>query len=110
MASISPPIQDAVSIDLHYLRAKRIIDVLFILLILLPFCIFVLIVAVLIRLESEGPIFFRQKRVGLNGVEFNMFKFRSMHANADDLTHREAIRKYMNGAKLNGKADQDNPF
>jgi lipopolysaccharide/colanic/teichoic acid biosynthesis glycosyltransferase len=110
MASISPPIQDAVSIDPHYLRVKRIIDVLFTLLILLPFCILVLIIAVLIRLDSEGPIFFRQKRVGLNGVEFNIFKFRSMHVNADDLTHREAIRKYMNGSKINGKADQDNPF
>jgi lipopolysaccharide/colanic/teichoic acid biosynthesis glycosyltransferase len=57
MALISPPLQDAISIDPRYLRVKRIIDVLFTLLILLPLCIFVLIVAVLIRLDFRRPYF-----------------------------------------------------
>src|SRR6266568_925124 len=84
-----------------YLRAKRVLDVVFTLLILLPLCIVIAIVAVLIRLDSKGPIFYRQKRVGLDGIEFDMFKFRSMYENSDDMTHREAIAKYMNGQKLN---------
>ena len=44
---------------------------------LLPF------VVVMIKLQSPGPIFFRQRRTGLDGRDFWMYKFRSMHVNAD---------------------------
>jgi exopolysaccharide biosynthesis polyprenyl glycosylphosphotransferase len=42
-----------------------------------------LVLAALVLLTSRGPVFFRQVRVGLNGEEFRMFKFRSMRQNAD---------------------------
>jgi lipopolysaccharide/colanic/teichoic acid biosynthesis glycosyltransferase len=42
-----------------------------------------LFTAVLIRIETKGPIFFRQKRVGLNGSVFEIVKFRSMVQNAE---------------------------
>ena len=42
-----------------------------------------LLAAVLIRLTSPGPVFFRQQRVGRNGSSFTMLKFRSMHIGAD---------------------------
>jgi exopolysaccharide biosynthesis polyprenyl glycosylphosphotransferase len=42
-------------------------------------------VAILIKLTSRGPIFFKQKRVGLHGKPFNMLKFRSMVVNAEEL-------------------------
>jgi lipopolysaccharide/colanic/teichoic acid biosynthesis glycosyltransferase len=103
MAVYRWPIQ--VAIKPGYLRAKRIFDVLFTLLILIPLCIVMVIVAVCIRLETPGPVFFRQKRVGLNGIEFEMLKFRSMYLNGDDSHHREAIKQYMNGSSLNGKAN-----
>ena len=51
------------------------------LLILLP--IF-LIVAIIIKLDSKGPIFFRQVRVGKNGKEFKIFKFRTMVVDAEE--------------------------
>lgn len=40
-------------------------------------------IALVIKIQSPGPIFFRQKRTGLDGHEFWMYKFRSMHVNAD---------------------------
>ena len=48
-------------------------------------------IALAVRIDSAGPIVFRQSRVGLNGQEFTMFKFRSMHADAEarlaDIAH-----------------------
>jgi exopolysaccharide biosynthesis polyprenyl glycosylphosphotransferase len=43
------------------------------------------LIAVLIKLDSPGPVFFRQERVGKNGRRFHMIKFRSMHQNAERL-------------------------
>jgi exopolysaccharide biosynthesis polyprenyl glycosylphosphotransferase len=42
-----------------------------------------LISSVIIKLESEGPVFYRQKRVGLGGEEFSLIKFRSMSSDAE---------------------------
>jgi sugar transferase (PEP-CTERM system associated) len=50
------------------------------LLAVLPMC---LLVALAIRLESRGPVFYRQERVGLNGRIFKLWKFRSMRADAE---------------------------
>ena len=43
-----------------------------------------LAIAVAVRLSSPGPVFYRQKRVGLDGRRFNMYKFRSMRADAEE--------------------------
>lgn len=94
----------SINISSGYLHAKRVFDVIFTLLLLIPLLIVVVIVAVCIWLDSEGPVFFRQKRVGLHGKEFTIYKFRSMYVNSDDRLHRDAIRQYMQGEKLNGKA------
>lgn len=42
-----------------------------------------LLLALLVRLTSQGPVFYRQERIGLRGTTFNMLKFRSMRPNAD---------------------------
>jgi lipopolysaccharide/colanic/teichoic acid biosynthesis glycosyltransferase len=42
------------------------------------------IIAVTIRLDSPGPVFFRQRRLGLNNVEFEIFKFRTMASTGAD--------------------------
>jgi len=99
--------QETISMNQGYQRTKRILDIIFTLLILIPLCIVIVIVAVFIRLDSAGPIFFLQKRVGQNGVEFNILKFRSMYVNSDDSRHREAITKYMNGQKLGESTNGD---
>jgi lipopolysaccharide/colanic/teichoic acid biosynthesis glycosyltransferase len=57
---------------------KRMLDIVVAFLLLLPACPLLLIIAVLIKLEDGGPVFFAQTRVGQNGREFKMFKVRSM--------------------------------
>jgi lipopolysaccharide/colanic/teichoic acid biosynthesis glycosyltransferase len=86
-----------IAIRSRYARVKRALDIVFTVLIFIPLCISMAIVAVAIRLDSPGPVFFRQKRVGQNGAEFYMLKFRSMYDNSDDSIHREATAQYMRG-------------
>lgn len=62
---------------------KRIFDItlsLFGLIILLPF---MLIIAILIKIDSKGPVFFKQIRVTKNGKEFKIFKYRTMKVGSD---------------------------
>jgi lipopolysaccharide/colanic/teichoic acid biosynthesis glycosyltransferase len=105
MAIISPPIQELIEQQPRYVVLKRIVDVVVTLLALPILIPLFLIVAISIRLDSEGPIFFKQKRVGLNGAEFTCYKFRSMFVNSDDSIHREAFKQYKNGSALgNGES------
>jgi lipopolysaccharide/colanic/teichoic acid biosynthesis glycosyltransferase len=68
-----------------YLTQKRFIDIIGASIGLCLLSGLFLIVAILIKIEDpKGPIFFTQKRVGKNGREFNMYKFRSMVADAED--------------------------
>lgn len=68
-----------------YARSKRIID-LAICIVALPIVLPVgLLCALLIRLESPGPVLFAQQRTGQHGVRFPMFKFRTMVQNAEEL-------------------------
>lgn len=63
---------------------KRIIDVIvsvFFLILMLPLFI---LVALLIKLTSKGPVFYTQQRVGKNGKEFSMYKFRSMFKDSEE--------------------------
>jgi lipopolysaccharide/colanic/teichoic acid biosynthesis glycosyltransferase len=110
MAVLSPPKQTIIYTNPSYLRAKRVLDIVFSLLIFIPLSIVIAVFAILIRIDSKGPIFFRQKRVGKNGVQFDMFKLRSMYVDSDDSFHRESIKQYMNGAALNDKVNADNLY
>jgi len=65
--------------------AKRLFDVIFSflgLIILLPL---LLVIAVIIKITSPGPVFYRGERVGKDGKVFRIFKFRTMVANADKI-------------------------
>jgi lipopolysaccharide/colanic/teichoic acid biosynthesis glycosyltransferase len=56
-----------------------------------------LVIALLVKRSSPGPVFFRQKRLGLQGREFNFLKFRSMYTNNDPSIHKEYIEKLIAG-------------
>lgn len=62
---------------------KRVCDVIFAALILAVAWPIMLVTALAIRFESRGPVLYRQERVGLNGVPFNVIKFRSMRTDAE---------------------------
>jgi exopolysaccharide biosynthesis polyprenyl glycosylphosphotransferase len=55
------------------------------------------IIAILIKLTSPGPVLFKQVRVGQNGREFVLYKFRSMYVGSDDSRHREYIKLFIEG-------------
>jgi len=63
---------------------KRTIDLLGTLALLVVFAPLMLIIALMIRLDSKGPIIFAQKRIGRNGREFIAYKFRTMRVGADE--------------------------
>jgi exopolysaccharide biosynthesis polyprenyl glycosylphosphotransferase len=62
-------------------------------------------VAVLVKLTSRGPILFKQARVGQNGRQFNMLKFRSMVVNAEELKARLLAQNEQNGPVFKMKSD-----
>ncbi|HNR73215.1 MAG TPA: sugar transferase [Cyclobacteriaceae bacterium] len=65
---------------------KRSVDFVFALLGLIILFPFFLVIGIWIKLDSTGPVFYLQERVGKNRKLFKLFKFRTMHTNADKLT------------------------
>jgi Undecaprenyl-phosphate glucose phosphotransferase len=91
--------------SLDYALAKRAFDIAFSLLVLLVTSPIFALITFLIKITAEGPVFFVQERVGLNGRPFQMWKFRTMRVSAtqesDTLwTTREDSRKTLIGAFL----------
>ena len=66
-----------------YLFVKRVFDAVCSLLLLLVFSIPMALMVVVIKLETTGPAIFAQQRIGLGGVSFTMYKFRSMVTDAE---------------------------
>lgn len=66
-----------------YLFVKRVFDAVCSLLLLFVFSIPMALVVVVIKLETTGPAIFAQQRIGLGGVSFTMYKFRSMVTDAE---------------------------
>ena len=84
---------------------KRIIDIVASFTGLIVLSPLMLVVSILIKLESKGEVIFKQKRVGLNGREFDMYKFRSMVVNAEELKEKLAAQNEMSGPMFKMKDD-----
>ena len=78
---------------------KRAIDIVGSVLGIILFSPVFIIVPVLIKLFSKGPVLFRQERVGLRGKKFNFLKFRSMVIDNDPCIHMEFTKNLINGQK-----------
>jgi exopolysaccharide biosynthesis polyprenyl glycosylphosphotransferase len=83
--------------DAFALALKRAFDVLVSATVLLLLSPVLLGVAIAIKLDSPGPVFFRQRRVGLNGREFSLLKFRSMCLDAEARLAELRARNEMSG-------------
>ncbi len=86
---------------------KRSLDIIASLVVLIIGFPFLIAVAMLIKLTSKGPIFFRQARVGENGEEFILFKFRTMKPGSDDSLHKEFTRSFIQGLMSQSNLDGD---
>src|SRR5579862_7727052 len=72
---------------------KRAVDFVIALMGLIVLLPFLLVVALLIKIDSTGPVFFRQARVGLNGHTFHIVKFRSMVQDAHKMGSRLTTKR-----------------
>ena len=77
MGTYSSPLEDPLNRLL-----KRLTDILLSVIFLVPTVLLLPFIAIIIKRQSPGPIFFRQRRTGLDGREFWCWKFRSMHVNS----------------------------
>ena len=68
-----------------------------------------LLIALLIKLDSRGQIFYKQERVGMDGRVFLFYKFRSMRAGSDDARHREFQERYIKGEPDSNLGDAARP-
>jgi exopolysaccharide biosynthesis polyprenyl glycosylphosphotransferase len=67
------------------LFVKRVLDVVLAAILLVMLCPFMLLIGILIKLTSKGPVIYRQIRCGLYGRRFVLYKFRSMKEGAEDI-------------------------
>jgi exopolysaccharide biosynthesis polyprenyl glycosylphosphotransferase len=70
---------------------------------------FWLLIALLIKFDSKGPVLYTQERVGMDGRIFLVYKFRTMRMDADSEIHREYQRKFIAGHAEANVGDEDSP-
>lgn len=80
-----------------YIKVKRILGFVASIVIMLLFAIPMFVIAICIKLDSKGPIIYKQKRIGKNGKLFNIYKFRTMYTkeerNRKHLTHEQMVTR-----------------
>jgi exopolysaccharide biosynthesis polyprenyl glycosylphosphotransferase len=88
---------------------KRTFDILVSALVIVLLFPLWLLLALLIKLDSRGPIFYTQERVGMDGRLFLLYKFRTMVADADPEMHREYQRAFIAGRAEANLGDAQKP-
>jgi exopolysaccharide biosynthesis polyprenyl glycosylphosphotransferase len=88
---------------------KRIFDITVAALALILLSPLWVLMALLIKLDSKGPVLYKQERVGMDGRIFLFLKFRTMRTDADDRAHREYQRRYIEGRPDTNLGDSRRP-
>jgi lipopolysaccharide/colanic/teichoic acid biosynthesis glycosyltransferase len=89
---------------------QRSFDVAFALTLILLLSPILIGVALAVRVDSRGPAFFRQRRVGYMEREFTLFKFRSMRVDADPRGHKEYVTALIKGEGANANGGRENLY
>jgi len=87
------------------LFGKRFFDIIVSTIFLLLFLPLIIMISVFIKISSDGPVFFRQERIGLNGRRFIFYKFRSMLKNAEEMKETLKHLNEMDGPVFKIKKD-----
>ena len=105
--NIEIPIIDKSQVESRcvYRFFKRFFDIVFSLIGLFCLSWLFLIIIIWIKIDDRGPVFFSQTRVGKDGKEFKMYKFRSMVTNAEELKHELMKQNEVDGAMFKMKDD-----
>ena len=103
--SLYPDLKSGEESTKAFLGIKRAIDVLGSATALLLLSPLFLVIGAVIKLTSEGPIFFKQQRLGRHGVRFTFLKFRSMYFQNDSKVHRDYVRQLISAKVSNGQTD-----
>lgn len=92
---------------INYMSVKRVFDLVISAIGLIILSPIFLILAIIVKLDSKGPVFFAHTRYGKNGKKFKMYKFRTMYENAQDMINDftpEQMKEWKENFKL-----QDDP-
>ena len=85
---------------------KRVIDLTIVAIVTISMLPLIIATAVVIRLGSRGPVFFRQTRIGAMGRPFTIWKFRTMFVQASEGDHTEYVRQQIRSDKALNKLDR----
>ena len=77
-----------------YIKVKRVLDILISSIVMVIFAIPMAIIAVIVKIDSEGPIIYKQQRIGKDGKTFFIYKFRTM------IVHQEMKEKHLNHKQM----------
>ncbi|MEO6394053.1 MAG: sugar transferase, partial [Pyrinomonadaceae bacterium] len=97
------PLSDAARIT------KRIFDLVVTVAALIVLTPLLILIALMVKFGSRGPVLYRQERIGMDGRRFMFFKFRTMTVNNDDSSHREYLKQYIAGEDSVNLGDEDKP-
>lgn len=81
------------------LGIKRVMDISIAMLVLLFTSPMMLLICILVKLDSQGPAFYRHRRIGKDGRPFEMYKFRTMVVGGDDSSYMNYLRELIESSK-----------
>lgn len=87
----------------RYIKVKRILDCILATIALIILSPIYLIIAIAVKIDSKGPVFFKHTRIGKNGKIIKIYKYRTMVANAEELIKKftpEQMKEYKENFKL----------